>query len=628
MLGELIVKISADTSDFQDKMKSTTSKLGEFGSKMKQIGGGLTLALTLPLVLLGAQSLKLASNMEETLNKVDVTFGKNSKAVKAWAKNSIKQMGLAQQSALDNVALFGDFATSMGITGTEAVSMSESLTQLGADLSSFKNVPIEQAMGALKGVFTGETEAMKGLGVVMTDTNLEAFALSTGFMKNKVDADKLAEANFNLEQAQKKLTNALTKHGVGSAEAEKAQYAYNKALLASNEAQQGSYKDLTQAEKVQLRYNYVLANTTNAQGDFARTSDGMANQVRMLNENFKELGATIGKDILPFFTGLVKAMNKTVTAFGNLNPTFRKFLIVTLLIVAIIPPLLIGIGLVAQGIAVLTTVAIALGVTLGVLVLIIAGVILAIVAIGVAVYYIIKYWEPIKEFFINLWEGIKDIFTATFDWIKDLIVNSPIAKLFKIYFEAIEIIIKAFLIVFLSVWQAISDFLTPWLNMFGDWIVKTWEDIVGGIKFAIDKLQPVFDVFTRTYDGIVNQWTGLKKFFSELFDFIGYAMRDGLNIAIRFINKMIDKVQNNINKVIDALNVMGKGFGIKIDRVEFGRLEEVGMESRLGKQFNGVNAINPNNVNTNIFIDGKQVASSVAPYMTDSILASQGVSYR
>ena len=372
-----------------------------------------------------------------------------------------------------------------------------------------------------------------------------------------------------------------------------------------------------------------MANTTNAQGDYARTSNGMANQIRSLKENFKELGTAIGTDILPFFTRLVQKLNDLVSWFAQLNPSTRKFLEVILLIVAIIPPLLLGIGFVASGLASLTIVAGALGVTLGVLLLIIAGVILAIVAIGIAVYFIIKYWEPIKEFFINLWQGIKDIFTATFDWIKNLIMNSPIAKLFEAYFAIIEIIIKAFLIVFLSVWQAISDFLTPYLTTLGEFITGIWESIVSAIKFSIDKLDPIFNVFRNVYQNIVDTWGKLKDFFSTLFDGIGNSIKEGLNIAIKFVNKMIENVENSINKVIDALNVMGAVFGIKIDKVEFGRLSEVGTETATPQaNFNGNSTVNPNNVNTNIFIDGKQVASSVAPYMTDSILASQGVSYR
>lgn len=166
----------------------------------------------------------MASDLDETLNKTDVAFGDSSTAVKAWSENSIKSMGLSKQTALDMTALFGDMGTSMGIPQNEAANMSMSLTQLGADLSSFKNIGIEEATTALNGVFTGETESLKRLGIVMTQANLEQFAFSQGMTKG--------------------------------------------------------IKDMTEAEKVNLRYAYVMSKTANAQGDFVRTGGGFANQLR------------------------------------------------------------------------------------------------------------------------------------------------------------------------------------------------------------------------------------------------------------------------------------------------------------------------------------------------------------
>lgn len=188
---------------------------------------------------------QMASDLEETKNKIDVAFGSGlgnfdgaAKSVMDWSKTSTTAMGLAQQSALDLAALFGDMGTSMGLTKDEAAKLSMSLTQQAADLASFKNMNIEEVTTALNGVFTGETESLKQLGVVMTEANLEQYALTKGITK--------------------------------------------------------SYKAMTQAEKVQLRYNYVMEMTRNATGDYARTGGGFANQLRTLKENFKQLGAAMG----------------------------------------------------------------------------------------------------------------------------------------------------------------------------------------------------------------------------------------------------------------------------------------------------------------------------------------------
>ena len=130
------------------------------------------------IAYLGKAWVDFASDLTETKGKVDVTFGSMSKVVNDWAKTSIKSMGLAQQTALDSAALFGDMGTGMGMSRKRAAEMAMALTQLGADMASFKNISNDMATTALKSVYTGETESLKNLGVVMTQTNLEEFAIS------------------------------------------------------------------------------------------------------------------------------------------------------------------------------------------------------------------------------------------------------------------------------------------------------------------------------------------------------------------------------------------------------------------------------------------------------------------
>jgi len=125
----------------------------------------------------------MASDYEESLNKVRVAFGSSSSSVEEFSKTAIDSIGLAEQSALDMAALFGDMATSMGLTRPAAAEMSTSLVQLAGDLSSFKNINIEEVTTALAGVFTGETESLKRLGIVMTEANVQAYALEKGIKK-------------------------------------------------------------------------------------------------------------------------------------------------------------------------------------------------------------------------------------------------------------------------------------------------------------------------------------------------------------------------------------------------------------------------------------------------------------
>lgn len=270
------------------KWQKRTENIAKLGNKITNVGKGLTVGVTLPVIAMSGAMVKLASDMEETINKVDVSFGKNADTVKEWAKTSITAIGLSKQSALDSAALYGDMATGMGLSQEKAADMAMTLTKLGADLSSFKNISNDVAQTALKSIFTGETESLKNLGVVMTQTNLEQFALSKGIRKR--------------------------------------------------------IKDMSEAEKIQLRYNYVLEKTKNAHGDFERTGGGASNQMRMFNENLKELGATFGQYILPHFTKALVHLNKMIVAFSQLSPKVQQTILILGGVIAVIGPIVTVVG--------------------------------------------------------------------------------------------------------------------------------------------------------------------------------------------------------------------------------------------------------------------------------------------
>lgn len=280
---QLIVNITANTAGLQKGLSQAQGKLTAFSGKLKNIGSTLTKSVTLPLALAGGASIKMASDFNESLNKVDVAFGGSSKQVKDFAKTTLNSFGIAQGSALDMAAMFGDMSTSMGLTQDTAANLSTSLVGLAGDLASFKNIQIEQATTALAGVFTGETESLKRLGIVMTQANLDQFAFNQGINKQ--------------------------------------------------------VKDMSQAEKVLLRYNYVMSVTGNAQGDFARTQEGAANQMRIFTEGLKQLGASIGQVMLPAFTKMVNFANHLIKSFIGLSEPAKQIVVVLGLIGASAGPI-------------------------------------------------------------------------------------------------------------------------------------------------------------------------------------------------------------------------------------------------------------------------------------------------
>ena len=292
---KLRVDIIGDASKLTRALNTASGKLDKFGSKVSGIGKRLSIGLTLPLGIAGGAAIKLASDFEESMNKVDVAFKSASGEVKEFAKTTLSQFGIAQGTALDMAALFGDMSTSMGLSVDSAADLSTSLVGLAGDLASFKNMNIEEVTTALNGVFNGETEALKRLGIVMTQANLQHFAMEQGIKK--------------------------------------------------------TIKQMTQSEIVLLRYNFVMSKTANAQGDFARTSDGAANQMRIFQESMKELGATFGAVILPAFTKLVSFGNDVLKTLQNLDPVTKKVVLVFAALAASAGPLLYLAGTVIPALA-------------------------------------------------------------------------------------------------------------------------------------------------------------------------------------------------------------------------------------------------------------------------------------
>lgn len=287
-LAQINIKFSADLRQFSSEMQSALRDINRIGQDLQSVGNTMSIGFTLPILAAGAASVKMASDYEESLNKVNVAFGNSNESVKSFAKTTLDTFGIAEGTALDMAALFGDMATSMGLPQAEAANLSTSLVGLAGDLASFKNIGIEQATTALNGVFTGETESLKLLGIVMTEANLAQFALTQGITK--------------------------------------------------------SIKEMSQAEKVQLRYAFVMDKTKNAQGDFARTSGGAANQTRVLKERFKEIGQQLGVIILPAFTKLITGVNAALKGFQQLSPGVKTTIVVVGGLVAVIGPLLTAVG--------------------------------------------------------------------------------------------------------------------------------------------------------------------------------------------------------------------------------------------------------------------------------------------
>ncbi|MEA4876028.1 hypothetical protein [Anaerorhabdus sp.] len=350
-----LVKMTTSLKDNEKNLKrnsivldQTRDKMTSYGESLKSAGQntrGVSLAASAALTGM----FFAASNTEESVNKVNVVFGESSKIVTDFSNKSLDMYGIANSTALDMASTYGDMGTSLGIAKDEIAMMGVELVGRAGDMSSFKNISLEVANTGLMGIFTGETESLKKLGVVMTQTNLENYALAQGY-KTK-------------------------------------------------------YQEMTEAEKVMVRYNYVMEATKNSEGDYANTSLGAANSVRSLKETVIELGSSLGEQLLPVVVPVIQGFRDMLQGFNELDPSVKGFIVGGIGVIAVLSPILSLIGQTAIGVAALTGVMPGLGAAAtatigGINAAIIGtpvGIILGAIAAGVGVATLVGNWLSGEE---------------------------------------------------------------------------------------------------------------------------------------------------------------------------------------------------------------------------------------
>lgn len=280
-LEKLKVIIEAYTKPYQEQMEKVQAKTAQVTNRIerqtarianawKRVGAILASVLSIAaIVAFGKSCIDLGSNLTEVQNVVDVTFGAMSGRVDAFAKDAAKAFGLSETMAKKYMGTYGAMAKSFGITGRAGYDMSAAITGLTGDVASFYNLSQDEAYTKLKSIFTGETESLKDLGVVMTQTALDQYALNNGFGKTTAK--------------------------------------------------------MTEQEKVMLRYQFVMSQLSDASGDFARTSNSWANQVRILQLQFEALRATIGQGLINAFTPVIQVINTILAKLQTLAEYFRAF---------------------------------------------------------------------------------------------------------------------------------------------------------------------------------------------------------------------------------------------------------------------------------------------------------------
>lgn len=453
--GNAMDTASSKTVDYKEKVEQLGQKLKDVGEKLMSVGKSMTTYVTAPIIAAFTLASKTASDYEENLNKIEVAFGDNADAVTQWANTALKEFGLSKVAATDAVSAFGALAKGVGLSSKEAADMSTTLAGLTSDLASYFNTSTDTAATALEGIFTGQSQALKKFGVVMTEVNLKEFAADQGLV----------------------------------------------------------YSELSQTEKTLLRYNYVLAQTADAQGDYSRTSDGTANTLKTFKAALSDLATTIGTQLLPIITPVIQKASEIIQKFAELSPQTQKIIVVVGLIAAAIGPLLTAIGALSIGMAALTG-------PFGMVIAIIAAVV---TAIG----WIIANWGDLKE-----------SATQTVEWIS--------AK----WSELKEKL--------LAIWTGIKDTAT-----------SVWNGIKGAVQQNLNAMRSAYDAHGGGVKGVfAAMWAGVKDRYQQGFNFlnqitggklaeIGNAFKNYFNnlisSAYRWGADIIQSIANGINARIQAV---------------------------------------------------------------------------
>ena len=256
--GVITIGTSVDVGGINTGLKKIQNQMRKISGLAQSIAGiGL-------FVKLGNEALNFASDLQEVENIVDVSFKNMRYKIDAFASTCIEKFGISELAAKQTAGSFAAMGNSMGLTRDEATSMAVELTALSGDFASFFNLKQDYARTALSAVYTGETETLKRYGVVLTEANLQEYAHTLGIEK--------------------------------------------------------SVKAMNAREKLILRYKYIMQTLAPVQGDFVRTSNSWANQIRVLSERWKQFLIVLGTGLKTVLLPVIQALNvllQAVIKFAN-----------------------------------------------------------------------------------------------------------------------------------------------------------------------------------------------------------------------------------------------------------------------------------------------------------------------
>jgi phage-related protein len=479
-----------------------------------------------------------ASNLSESQNAIKVTFGEAAGAIAKLGEDSATRLGLST-SAFNGIATqFSAFAGTIAGAGGDVSKVVDELSTRGADFASVMNLDVKDALGLFQSGLAGETEPLRKYGIDMSAAAIEAYALSKGIWD-----------------------------GAGT---------------------------MTEAQKVQARYGSLMEQTSKTQGDFANTSDGLANSQRIANAEIENARAKLGDELLPIIASVTSFVADTfipvIEGMGDGIAWVKDN-------VSWLTPILAGIGgvLLATAsyigvMAVAAQIAAAGGLpaviaatwawTAALLANPITWIILGIGLLIGALVFLAMNWDAVVAFVTDVWNGFVSWFSEAMEylgsWLSD--VWAGISQWWIDLWEGIASFVSDVWSNIVSFFQGVLEFI---VQLFLNWtvwgiLISHWDEIS---KFIGDTWNGIFSFFQTIGAAISHWWTGywigIIAFFQNVFagigNFIGGIFRGVANIIIdnvNFVIGMINTLIDGLNVALDGLSAVSGGtINLQVDKL-------------------------------------------------------------
>lgn len=427
-IGTLNIDLVANTAKFTSTMSSAQKTMALVGQKMTSIGKTMSAAVTLPLAAIGVAAVKMASDAAESASKFNTVFGTSAGVMSEFISGLQTTVPATTKQLQDMSSGLQDLLVPMGVIPEKALEMNKQFISLAADLASFNNIPMEQAMEKIRAGLVGSSEPLLAFGVDVRQAAVELKALELGLISEGGE-----------------ITNSI---------------------------------------RAQAVLAIAMEQSTFAIGDAARTAESLANQFKFIKRDALELVQTIGNILIPIVTPMIEAIGNALTKFRDMDSSMQTVIVTVALIVAAIGPLLLGLGFIIPAIAALGPVIAVIFGPVGAIVAAVA-IIVAFAATNETVQNTLKQvWDGIKANLDKVLKSIKRLFEAVSEkftklWDK---WGESIEAIFKGLWNTVKGIIKPAFDLIKGVLSGALTVLSGLITTFTGLITGDWTTFTDGLK--------------------------------------------------------------------------------------------------------------------------------------------------